>query len=106
MSSFSTSSRWYCEMANEYSTMCPSSTQRSSRQPHRRWRLTSSTRSHNRSRYCRDATDVNRTDLGPIGKTQSRPRWSAAKMADVERVEVVLANNDRVTLRGGDMFLK
>jgi len=46
MNSFSTSPRSYCEMANEYSTMWPSSTQRSSRQPRRRWRPTSSTRSH------------------------------------------------------------
>jgi aminoglycoside phosphotransferase (APT) family kinase protein len=29
-----------------------------------------------------------------------------AMMADVEQVEVVLANNDRVTLRVGDVFLK
>ena len=27
-------------------------------------------------------------------------------MADVEQVEVILANNDRVTLRVGDVFLK
>jgi hypothetical protein len=31
---------------------------------------------------------------------------SAAKIPDVEQVEVVLANNDRVTLRVGDVFLK
>ena len=29
-----------------------------------------------------------------------------AMMAAVEQVEVVLANNDRVTLRVGDVFLK
>ena len=27
-------------------------------------------------------------------------------MPDVDQVEVVLANNDRVTLRAGDVFLK
>jgi aminoglycoside phosphotransferase (APT) family kinase protein len=31
---------------------------------------------------------------------------AAAKMIDVDHVEVVLANNDRVTLRVGDTFLK
>jgi aminoglycoside phosphotransferase len=35
-----------------------------------------------------------------------RRRWSAAKMPNVDQVEVVLANNDRVTLRVGDVFLK
>lgn len=30
----------------------------------------------------------------------------AAKMPDVDQVQVVLANNDRVTLRVGDVFLK
>jgi aminoglycoside phosphotransferase (APT) family kinase protein len=40
-----------------------------------------------------------------LSKRQRR-QCSAAKMADVEQVEVVLANNDRVTLRVGDVFLK
>src|SRR2546427_3126241 len=67
MNSFSTSSRCYCEMANEYSTMCPSSMPRPPRQPHRRWRPTSSTSSHNRthpSRHCSryDRRKPNRSD--------------------------------------------
>lgn len=45
------------------------------------------------------------------GRHVDRPRWPcraavAAMMADVDNVDVVLANNDRVTLRVGDTFLK
>src|SRR5688572_14389256 len=35
-----------------------------------------------------------------------RRRWSAAMMADVEEVEVVVAHQERATLRIGDVFLK
>jgi len=34
------------------------------------------------------------------------PAYSEAKMPDADQVEVILANNDRVTLRVGDVFLK
>ena len=45
--------------------------------------------------------------LASAAHRYSRRRWwLAAKMPDVEQVEVVLANNDRVTLRVGDVFLK
>jgi hypothetical protein len=35
-----------------------------------------------------------------------RRQWSSAMMADVEEIEVVVAHNERATLRVGDVFLK
>ena len=42
------------------------------------------------------------------GRTRDtrRRQWSSAMMADVEEIEVVVAHNERATLRVGDVFLK
>ena len=36
----------------------------------------------------------------------ARRQWSSAMMADVEKIEVVVAHSERATLRVGDVFLK
>src|SRR5438874_1632248 len=54
---------------------------------------------------CADSVASSRS-AAKAHRNSRRRRWSAAKMPDVEHVEVVLANNDRVTLRVGDVFLK
>src|ERR1700693_4939817 len=42
----------------------------------------------------------------PVPAVWLLPPYSEAKMPNVDQVEVILANNDRVTLRVGDVFLK
>ena len=91
----------------------------------RRWRprsqsLLSTSRSvtrpaHGPVRRERIASALVNNPSGTSGGTKTAPshaddpwprRWSSPTMADVQEVEVVVAHNERATLRVGDVFLK